>query len=143
MKVRLLEFDFKTANDRIYRKESVIPLLDGLNSQPLYGTLEMAAVSEVDISMCSHYIKNIKIEGKYLVGEVVILDNEHGAILSKELNERVFRSRAFGSVDSSTREVKELEILAFDAIKKEDDTFEIEELSELEVIVNEIEKELN
>lgn len=48
-----------------------------------------------------------------------------------------------GRVDFTTHEVEELEIIAFDAIIKEDDTFEMEDLSEFETVINEIEEELS
>lgn len=139
--VRLLEFDVKTSNDRIYKKETVEPLLDKLNSQALYGELDHGDGPVLDFENASHIVRNIRISKNYLLGDIEILPTKNGELLRSDFENRIFRSRAIGSVDE--RQNVHLDcIYSFDAIEKEHDSFAMEPWSEFDEVIFNIEDEL-
>lgn len=137
--VRLIEFDVENLNGRSYSKEVVEPLLEGLNEYPIFGEITNGW-ERMKLSRVSQITTNIRIEGRYLKGDIQVVDSEEGRRLLADIDNYVFRSRGIGDVVDG--KVVKLDILAFDAIIKEDDSFQMSEETELEMLVNTIKAEI-
>lgn len=128
-KVDLIYYNIKNKNNRIYLKKDVDKCLVDLNDRlskygVIYGELGHPETYETNFGNISHYIKDFISDDYKLSGTVKTLSTSNGKLLSKNIDNFVFRSRSCGEVNSDG--YVELEkIFSFDAILKENDSFNI------------------
>jgi hypothetical protein len=142
----LLYYDVENGNGRIYTKKCAKDIVnqfkkmkkDGaILGEPSFPDGRYGDRSTTFLGNVSHEIEEIHLdeENKCIVGNIKILDSDPGKIL-KELykspeefnNSFSVRSRGIGDVDPSTKEVINYQIVSFDLVPKEQDSFkEIEQ----------------
>lgn len=139
----LLQFNKVNANNRIYIKDEFTrtrtkgssnsnaehieyTLLEKLNGSVLYGQIDFPDNFNISLTHASHVIRNIRIEGDLLLGDITILDTWKGteltAIIESIPDSIVFRPRSTGTVNER-RQVVNLNVITFDAINKSEDSF--------------------
>jgi len=126
----LIRFGVMNTQKRLYQKSELTNIklnedgmefteLDKLNSKVFYGQFGHPDNDTIIHKYnATHSIKNFKIEGDWLIGDVTILNPSIIPILDKI----EFRSRAYGWL-AENGVVEGLDIIGFDAILKSDDTF--------------------
>ena len=125
---KLIRFGSMNLNNRLYEKHKLTEIkldedgleyteLDRLNNEILYGQYGYLDSSEkVHKYNATHSVKNLKINGDWLEGDVTILNDSILPIIDN----LVFRSRSFGIIDDNNV-VQEWVIIGFDALLKTDD----------------------
>ena len=127
---QLIRFGVMNGNGRLYQKDELTKIIlddDGfettqierLNNGVLYG--QFGHLDNGDIIHkynATHSIKNFRIDGDWLIGDVTILNPSILPIIDV----LVFRPRAFGEIGENGV-VNGLEIIGFDAILKTEDKF--------------------
>jgi len=126
----LIRFGVMNNQKRLYQKSELTNIklnedgvefteLDKLNSKVFYGQFGHPDNDTIIHKYnATHSIKNFKIEGDWLIGDVTVLNPSIIPILDKI----VFRSRAYGEL-TENGVVVGLDIIGFDAILKSEDTF--------------------
>jgi hypothetical protein len=126
---RLIKFGINKGG-RFYQKNELLKIildedgfeishLDFLNKKTLYGQFGFHSEGDVIHKYnATHSIKNLRIDGDWLIGDITILNPS----ILPVLDNLVFRPRSFGII-SENGIVKDLEIIGFDAILKTDDKF--------------------
>lgn len=137
--VKLIEFDVLNRNERIYEKKVIEPLLGELNRLPYYGEASQGSYTINKEEICCKLF-NFRIEGRFLKGDMQIVDTEKGRNILKNLDKYVFRSRAVGDIKGQY--VIDLQILTFDAVHIDDDGFHPMIETELEIAMNSIKTEI-
>jgi hypothetical protein len=87
-----------------------------------FGEIGYPQTFDISLSRASHGVKNVRVEGNKVVGEISVLNTKPGEELQKVLENTEFRPRSTGTVNSEGEVLIE-RIFAFDAIAKEDDSF--------------------
>ena len=145
MKKTLIIFDVPATNGVIYTKEQFTrlrtykntsgfgdpetweeSLIDHFNNsgpKVMCGQIGHPADSKIALLKASHYVENIRIEENELVGDVEILDTSSGKLLTDLIEHIVFRPRCLGSITDDIAIIDEL--IAFDALNKEQDIWKI------------------
>jgi hypothetical protein len=77
---------------------------------------------KINIGAASHSIKNVRIEGDNVVGDITILNTVSGKILKETLDQTVFRPSSIGNV-SHDGTVNIQKIISFNAIPLSEDSF--------------------
>ena len=124
----LLRLNEVNLNGRIYRdnenlRESIKDFNDRQKKMGVaYGELGYPDTFDTNLGNVSHCIKNVRIEGDNVVGDIRVLDTEKGNILQEKLNEMVIRPRAAGNTNADGT-VNISRVYSFDAIPKDEDSF--------------------
>jgi len=126
--VKLLRFDVMNLNNRVYTKEEVMPHIEKLKGKinkygVVYGELGFPENFDVSLSRASHAIKDLYIEGDFLMGKIQIIKTKYGDELLKNFDSMVFRSRGTGFKDMDSNIVRLRKIFTFDAILEDTDAF--------------------
>jgi hypothetical protein len=121
MKTQLMRLNHLNKNGRIYTPESLEKFLE----KGYYGEIGHPQNPIVDLGKVSHEVYDLRIEDDILVGEVKILPNPNGEILKLILSEVVFRPRGMGNVNEQSKQVENFQLLSFDAIPRDQDTFNL------------------
>ena len=121
MKKQLMKLNYMNQNGRIYNSKLLQPLLN----KKYFGEISHPGTPNVDLSKISHEISNLRIEEDILYGDVNVLDTPQGKKLNKILSEVIFRPRALGNINEQNV-VENFELIAFDAIPKNQDSFNLE-----------------
>lgn len=127
----LIPLNQKNLNGRIYHdNENLREKIDEFNKRVneigvVYGELGYPENFDTTLRNVSHCIRNVRIEGDKVVGDVIPLDTRCGKIFKEHLDEMVVRPRAAGSINhDGTVNIKKL--FTFDVIRKEEDAFNME-----------------
>lgn len=126
---KVLKFDVKNLNDRIYTKENIIPQIEHFNSKaknyPIFGQIGYPETfnATIDVHQMSHKVHELYIEDDYLMAKIEILSTKAGKLLNDFIDNTVFRTRSAGTVDEDSDIVNIVEIFTIDAIDKEEDAF--------------------
>jgi hypothetical protein len=130
-RVVLIPLNTRNIHGRIYKQSDVSKHLESLNKigseGKLIGEVGHPSDSLVSLSNASHLIKDLEITEDGLVGTVRLLNTELGRNINFE--EYVFRPRSLGGTNcwgcnvDNNGVVTLVEILTFDAIKKESDSW--------------------
>ena len=131
---KLIRLDVANTDGRIYGKGEILKMtidsdgfditeLDRLNQKPLYGQFGFLETGDIIHKYnATHSITNLRIEKDWLIGDVTILNPSILPIIDN----LIFRVRAFGTVDEKGN-VKDLQIIGFDAVLKTEDKFKEDE----------------
>ena len=116
----------KNLNGRIYSKKilkQILPsLLEKGSDRRLLGEFIFGESSDISLRRVSHLIKNVRIDGNILYGDIEILETYFGKKLKDEIDSFVFRPRGMGYVDEKGK-ISEYEIINFDAVPASEDSF--------------------
>lgn len=118
----------KNLNDRTYiDNENLRESIDAYNERVNrigvgFGEIGYPEYFDISLTKASHSVKNVRVEGDEVLGDVTLLKTKAGDSLQEMLDQVVFRPRATGRVDEDGT-IHIDRIFAFDAIKKEDDAF--------------------
>lgn len=129
-RTKLLEFDKKNKNGRIYPKElfnkEIIKYFNDKN-KPKYGEFDRDGSSSMDISFnrISHVVENIEMDDEAIYGDVKILNTLNGNIV-KDLLDNGYSvgvaSRGMGTINEKG-EIENYKLLTFDLVS--DPAFDI------------------
>lgn len=111
-------------NQRLYTKEALLPFVDDVANQNMFGQIGYPDSADISLKRASHHIHKVFLVGQDLWVEYSILDNENGLLLYDLLQtgEFVLRPRGTGIVqpDGSITNYK---LISFDFIPIEEDAF--------------------
>ena len=127
--VPLVLLNFKNFNNHIYKdNENLRDSIKDFNDRVkkigvVYGEYGYPNGNfDTSLSRVSHTIKNVRIEGNKVVGDIKMLNTNYGKILQSEIDQIVFRPRIAGIVDENGLVVIK-KLFTFDAISKDTDAF--------------------
>lgn len=82
-------FDKPNTNNRIYPKDAAERIVDKINNGQMYGYVGFETVTpQFDLTKVSHLVKNARIEGDYVIADIVALDTPQGQVLKQLINEK-------------------------------------------------------
>ena len=124
----LIPLNVKNLNGRMYiDNDNLRDAIDTINKRVesigvVYGEYNYPESFETTLSRSSHTVKNVKIEGDKVVGDITILTTHYGKKLEKDYKNIVFRPRSAGIVDENGL-VNIKQLFTFDAIMRDTDAF--------------------
>jgi hypothetical protein len=103
---RVLHADVPNGNGRVYKRpvlENIVTTFykENKESRSLFGTLGMTNDSIIHLSEVSHLIKDLKMDGDYMVAEIEVLNTPYGNILKKLISSSAVAFRTAGLSDYS------------------------------------------
>lgn len=141
----LIYYNVENGNGRIYTSEDVMPKVkDFLNRKnkigAIFGELGHPEDSNfISLKNASHKIEHLYECDDTLYGTLNIIDTPKGKYLRENLDKFVFRPRMVGVVNED-KHVNVKEILTFDAIIKENDSFRLQQTTKERRIIMFIKK---
>jgi len=101
-----MEMDTKNRNNRVYKSEWTRPVVEkyieeSVNTNRAYGELGHPSGPSINLDRVSHMIKNLRIEGKQVIGRAKIMETPMGNIVKNLIAEGAslgVSSRGMGSL---------------------------------------------
>lgn len=120
MKVNICTLDKPNKNGHIY-PERVMQESIAVINRHVHGFIGMDGVFEKSMSTATHIIDNLRIEDNDVVGELIVSDNEYGAMLKPLLDDIAagkfqFRMAGIGEIDDNTGIVSEFNLLSVNLV---------------------------
>lgn len=101
---RILKVDEVNSNGRLIPRNVVEKYLDTYDGRDIICTYSASSDEFVDISEASHVLKNLRLEGNYLCGDIEILNTPFGNILRESFGSVSFPASFMGSVSTTDNE---------------------------------------
>lgn len=133
--IPILKIGVSNGNERIYTQDSAKEIVNHCrknikDNRPMFGELQHPSYvdggcfNNIDLSKASHTIDDVYIKDDIVFADVTFLNNKNGKIALSMLENgfAVMRPRCIGSVNKD-HEVEIAQVIAFDIIGKEDDSF--------------------
>jgi hypothetical protein len=133
--IPVIKIGVSNGNDRIYTKDAAKTIVqcykDNLSKdRPMLGELQHLSYADgrsfntVDLSKASHTIDDVYIKEDIVFADATFLNNKNGktALSMLEHGFAVMRPRCIGSINDD-HEVEIKQVIAFDIIGAEDDSF--------------------